>query len=168
MSNRFAGAVASVPAATRFSGRLWLVGATAVFIGLVTFFNDSLPAQAPAKKETADRIQPGDRLYIHVIDTLPELPIKGVYRTEPSGKVSLGPVYGRVQLQNLTLEDAEEVVRNHLAKILKDPQVSLTQYDAVAHGGAVAREQALERRLGKVEKELTALRAAIGALPRKR
>ncbi len=80
------------------------------------------------------RIRAGDRLFLQVNTTLPGNPINGVYRVEPSGKVPLGPGYGRVQVSGLTPEQAEVKVREHLATIIKDPQVSLTWYDPVAHG----------------------------------
>jgi len=91
------------------------------------------------KASTVDsigRIKVGDRLYIRVPDALPNNPIQGGYRVEPSGKVPLGPSYGRVAVSGLTPEEAEAKIRDHLARLLRDrdPQVSVTWYDPVVHG----------------------------------
>ncbi len=96
-----------------------------------------------AKAGTADkapslggtgRIKVGDRLYIRVLNALSDNPIHGGYRVEPSGKVPLGPTYGRVLVSGLTPEEAEGKIRDHLAKLLRNPQVSVTWYDPVVHG----------------------------------
>lgn len=98
------------------------------------------------KPSDSAHIRVGDRLYVHVADTLPNQPIKGVYKVEPSGKVPLG-AYGRVLVAGLTPEAAEARVREHLASIIKNPSVSLTWYDPIAHG-----EQARTDRVTKQEK----------------
>jgi protein involved in polysaccharide export with SLBB domain len=123
-------------------------------IALVILFFTS--ARADDAKESAFRIRAGDRLYLHVDPTFPGDPVKGVYRVEPSGKLPLGPAYGRVQVNGLTPEEAEEKVREHLAKILKNPHVSITWYDPVAHGSGD-----LADRISRLEKELQELQAAL-------
>jgi protein involved in polysaccharide export with SLBB domain len=107
-------------------------------------------------RDNIARIRAGDRLYLHVIDALPGNPIKGVYQVEPSGKLPLGPVYGRVEVTGLTPEEAEKKVRDHLAAILKDPMILLTWYDPVAHGS-----RDLSDRVTKLEREVEELRTAL-------
>jgi polysaccharide biosynthesis/export protein len=62
--------------------------------------------------------------------------IDGPYRVQSDGSVDLGPVYGRVQVEGLTVEQAKEAVRLHLTRYIvgkdgkragiKDPQISVT------------------------------------------
>jgi hypothetical protein len=113
------------------------------------------PAAAP---EAEERIQPGDRLRISVNNTLPAQPINGVYRVEPSGKVALGPAYGRVRVKGMTLEEAEAAIRDSLARLVKEPQVLVTCEDSPAD----ERIQALERRVRRLEEEVRDLRATRG------
>ena len=68
---------------------------------------------------------------IHATGTLPSESVRGTFLVEPSGKVALGPVYGRVEVQGLTLEAAEAVVRKHLSAWLKSTAVSVTRSVAV-------------------------------------
>src|SRR5215469_11712487 len=65
-----------------------------------------------------DLIRPGDWLRIHVPDALPQAPINDLYQVEASGKVALGPEYGRVRIEGKTLEQAEKVLSDYLAKML--------------------------------------------------
>jgi hypothetical protein len=97
------------------------------------------------------------------VSFLPDQPILGVYRVEASGKIPLGYSYGRVQVKGMTLEEAERAVREHLAAFIKNPQVSLTQYDPLILGG----DSELERRVQHLEKEVRQLRAAVEGLRKK-
>jgi protein involved in polysaccharide export with SLBB domain len=113
-------------------------------------------------------VQTGDRLVIQVEGTLPDRPIRGVFVVEPSGKVQLGPLYGRVDLNNLTLEGAEKAIRKHLEAILKDPLVAVTRYDPAVPGpGAGGQLEKLEQRLEQVEKELRAVRETLERIEKK-
>jgi protein involved in polysaccharide export with SLBB domain len=131
-------------------------GAAALAILLVVL--TSLGADGPEKSNAA-QIRVGDRLFVQVVDALPKQPIKGVYPVELSGKLPLGFSYGRIQVVGLTPEAAEVRVREHLAMVLKDPVVSLTWYDPIAHG-----EPALRDRVTKLERELVELREAVEKL----
>lgn len=69
------------------------------------------------------RIEPGDRIEIR---TLPDAGLDGTYRVENSGKVPLGPAYGRLTLAGVTLESAEAKLKKHLSKILNEvPRVQI-------------------------------------------
>jgi protein involved in polysaccharide export with SLBB domain len=135
-------------------------GGAAVFAILLVVLT-SPGADGPEKSDAA-QIRAGDRLFVHVFDALPDRPIKGVYPVELSGKVPLG-AYGRVHVAGLTPEGAEVRVRDHLKQIIKNPVVSLTWYDPIAHGEGRG-EPALRDRITKLEKELIELREAVEKL----
>ncbi len=72
------------------------------------------------------RIASLDFLQINAVGTLAVQPISGIYAVEPSGSIDLGPAYGRVNVANMTLDEASEAVTRQLSRILRQPQVSLT------------------------------------------
>jgi polysaccharide export outer membrane protein len=71
-------------------------------------------------------IQPLDILQIVVAGALPEQPIAGTYQVEPSGLVSLGPSYGPVKLEGLTIDEAIDAITRHLGNLLQVPEVSVS------------------------------------------
>ncbi len=76
--------------------------------------------------EAPYRIKQGDKVHINVANTFVGQPINWDYRVEPSGKVSLGPAYKRVQINGMTLQEAEAAIKKHLQKIIKQPEVAVT------------------------------------------
>ena len=72
------------------------------------------------------RIQPLDLLQVEVEGTGVGTEIRGLYLVEPGGMLNLGPLYGKVKVGNLSLEEATAAVTRHLKRILAEPQVSLT------------------------------------------
>jgi RNA polymerase sigma factor (sigma-70 family) len=114
------------------------------------------PAPAPAR----DLIEPGQRLQIQASGTLPTEPIDGFYRVEPTGTVALGPTYGRVQVNGQTLEEAEQTIRKHLTRFLRDPRVSVTSYDPLADEPL----RALEWRVRQLEDDVRKLQATVRQL----
>ena len=103
-----------------------------------------------------DRVRPGDLLNIQVSGA----PINGVFRVEPGGKVALGPLYGRVDIKGLTLQEAEEVIRTRLPGG-KPLAVQVTRPLA---GGADAE---LEQRVRQLEREVRILRSLIEEVQKK-
>ena len=71
-------------------------------------------------------IRPLDLLQIVVAGTLPEQPIAGTYQVEPSGMVNLGPSYGPVKLEGLTIDEAIDAIARHLGALLQLPEVSVS------------------------------------------
>jgi polysaccharide biosynthesis/export protein len=71
-------------------------------------------------------ISPQDTLQIVVANTLPEQPIANTYQVDSGGYVDLGPSYGTVRLEGLTLDEATDAVAKHLRNLLSVPEVSLT------------------------------------------
>ncbi len=82
--------------------------------------------QPAASARDPYRVEPFDLLTIKALGTLPDYPIDGVYLVEPSGRVALGPAYGRAQLKGLTLEQAESAIEKQLRQILSEPKVQVT------------------------------------------
>jgi polysaccharide biosynthesis/export protein len=76
------------------------------------------------------RIEPLDILYLDVVGTPVDSPIRGPYAVEPGGAVDLGALYGKVDVAGLSLDEATDAVTEHLARILSNPQVSLTLYQS--------------------------------------
>ena len=71
-------------------------------------------------------ISPGDRVHIQADGVMPDAPINGVFLVEASGKVALGPQYGRFQIRGMTFEQAEEAIEKQLKVRFADPHVQVT------------------------------------------
>lgn len=71
------------------------------------------------------RIEPLDVLVINVAQALPNQPIAGLYGVMPDGRVNLGFLYGSISVAGLTIEQAEEAIRNQLRKTITNPLVSV-------------------------------------------
>ncbi|MEM9186269.1 MAG: polysaccharide biosynthesis/export family protein [Planctomycetota bacterium] len=72
------------------------------------------------------KIEPFDGLLIRLQGGLPDQPLADAYSVDPEGMVDLGPVYGKVKVVGLTIADAQDAVRDELAKVLQDPEVSVS------------------------------------------
>ena len=72
------------------------------------------------------RIAPLDVLTVQVTPTFPGRPIDGPFVVTPEGNIDLGPAYGVVAVNTLTVQDAAEAVRQHLARIIENPVVSVS------------------------------------------
>src|SRR5690606_6227282 len=53
-------------------------------------------------------------------------PIGDAYFIDPEGKIDLGPAYGKVQVSGLTIDDAQEAIRRHLAGLYPGVEVSVS------------------------------------------
>lgn len=69
------------------------------------------------------RIGEYDVLRIDVLGAFKDRPINNAYLVEPEGIVTLGPPYGVVRLEGLTVEEAEAAIVRSLELILKNPRV---------------------------------------------
>ncbi len=72
------------------------------------------------------KIEPFDGLLIRVINALPDQPIGDAYAVSPEGTVDLGPTYGKVKVVGLRIDEAQDAIREHLSRVLEDPQVSVS------------------------------------------
>ena len=116
-------------------------------------------------KEKADTIKPGDRIYIYVTPSLPDNPIRAMYEVEASGKVALGPGYGRVIVADMTPEEAEAAIKKSLGALVKNPGVSVSRKPPTPVTEGANPE--LERRVQQLEKEVRALRSTLDELQKK-
>lgn len=67
-----------------------------------------------------------DELFISVSNTLPDQPVQGAYRVDPSGSITLGPAYGSVRVVGLTIDEAIEAISRQLEQVLRSPEVSVS------------------------------------------
>lgn len=72
------------------------------------------------------RVETFDVLLIRVSGAFPEFPIDNTYSVDADGSVNLGPRYGRIEIVDLTLEEAEDEIRSYLAQILSEVDVSVS------------------------------------------
>lgn len=72
------------------------------------------------------KIETFDALLLRVEGEFPDQPIDDAYNVDADGSLNLGPTYGRVKVIDLTIEESEDVIRSHLAKILSDVEVSVS------------------------------------------
>jgi RNA polymerase sigma factor (sigma-70 family) len=110
-----------------------------------------------AEPIASELIFPEHMLSIRVTHTLPDAPIDGIFQVEASGKVALGPPYGRVNVRGLTLEEAEAAVQKQLERVLKNPQVSVT----LPIPGTERANEDLGRRIRQLEREVSELKAVV-------
>ena len=72
-------------------------------------------------------IEPFDGLLVRAVGVDDErAPIADAFFVDPEGKIDLGPTYGRVEVANITIDDAQEAIRRHLAQIYADVEVSVS------------------------------------------
>jgi len=72
------------------------------------------------------QLQPLDILQILVTGTPTGEEIAGTYSVDESGNVELGPTYGKVHIEGLTEDEAQQLVTDKLLESLNEPEVSLT------------------------------------------
>jgi polysaccharide export outer membrane protein len=72
------------------------------------------------------RLRTFDVLGIQVQGAYPDAPILGLFPIEIGGLVRLGPRYGSVKVSGMTAEEAEAAIRSSLARLLREPVVSVT------------------------------------------
>ena len=65
-------------------------------------------------------------LSIKVVGTIVGYPLDGIFSVELTGTVALGPAYGRVEVQGLTMEAAAAAIQKKLQEILTKPEVQVT------------------------------------------
>jgi RNA polymerase sigma-70 factor (ECF subfamily) len=133
-----------------------------VYADMVIDLGDAKPVEDKAK---ADKIKPGERIYIYVSPGLPDNPIRAMYEVESSGKVALGPGYGRVLVADMTPEEAEATIKKSLDALVKNPGVSVSRKPPTPVSEGVNPE--LERRVQQLEKEVRTLRSALDELQKK-
>jgi protein involved in polysaccharide export with SLBB domain len=97
-----------------------------------------------------DKIAPHDVIHINVANAFPDQPIAEAFTVESMGTVALGPTYGRVKVAGLSILEAEDAVKHHLAKIIEDPQVQVTMQEKSVSGSFVPDEATRARATDRV------------------
>src|SRR5262249_40204147 len=72
------------------------------------------------------RIRPRHVLQIEAVNSPPRYPVGGRYVVDLDGWVDLGPLYGKVALAGLTLEEATSKVEDKLNQVLPNTEVAVT------------------------------------------
>jgi polysaccharide biosynthesis/export protein len=72
------------------------------------------------------RIESLDVLQVLATGTALNADIAGQVSVDPSGRIDLGPVYGKVKVAGLTIDEARDKLLKHLAVTLQEPEVSVT------------------------------------------
>lgn len=73
------------------------------------------------------KIEPLDVLNIQVpsSQTLPDQPVTNTFQVSSAGAVTLGPAYGSVVVEGMTLDEAAEAIKVHLENVIKIADVSV-------------------------------------------
>ena len=71
------------------------------------------------------RVEQYDVLQVNAINTLLNHPINGYFLVEAEGTINLGPAYGTVRVQGMTIQEAQKEIKDRLLEILRDPDVSV-------------------------------------------
>ncbi len=72
------------------------------------------------------RIETFDVMLVRVSGAFPEYPIDDAFSVDADGSVNLGPRYGRIEIVDLTIEEAEDEIRSYLSQILSEVDVSVS------------------------------------------
>jgi protein involved in polysaccharide export with SLBB domain len=72
-------------------------------------------------------IKSGEVLEVTVVGTLLGQDIDGLFLVDESGKLPLGPAYGKVAVQGLRTEEAQSAITAHLKKTLHQPEVNVSR-----------------------------------------
>ncbi|MCA9263420.1 MAG: polysaccharide biosynthesis/export family protein [Planctomycetales bacterium] len=70
-------------------------------------------------------LQPLDLLQVVADGLPPDRPVSGTYQVEPTGTLNLGPAYGKVNVQGLTLDEATDAVVRSLRATVQRPMVTI-------------------------------------------
>jgi polysaccharide biosynthesis/export protein len=71
------------------------------------------------------RIESYDLLLIRVIGTTPDAPINDYYLVDAEGAVDLGPMYGKLRISGMTLDEASSILTQYLKQMLSQPEASV-------------------------------------------
>jgi protein involved in polysaccharide export with SLBB domain len=73
------------------------------------------------------RIEPLDALYLYAPGAPEKAPVNGIYPVDPDGTINMGPDYGgQVMVADLTAQQAERKLAEHLKRFLKEPATSVS------------------------------------------
>jgi polysaccharide export outer membrane protein len=70
------------------------------------------------------RLRTLDVIALQVQGVPSDMPIAGTYPIEPGGVIRLGPRYGTVRVADMTIEQAEESIREYMKQFVREPLVT--------------------------------------------
>lgn len=73
-----------------------------------------------------------DVLRIRVERALPDAPIDGLYVVELGGAINLGPPYGPIRVDGMTVEQAQQAITEHLRRYLKEVNLAVSLAEIAA------------------------------------
>ena len=111
-------------AVVRIQTRLDELGRRSIEMG---FPQEQSPAATASTNQPHERLAAGDAIRVRVTNAFASQPINDVYHVESMGTVALGPSYGRVKVAGLSILEAEEAVKKHLAQIIENPEVQVSE-----------------------------------------
>lgn len=77
-------------------------------------------------------LQSLDSLAVQVVDSEGEPLLAATSNVDPSGQLPLGPVFGSIQVGGKTIEQARELIRERVAAVYANPQVSANVLEIAA------------------------------------
>jgi polysaccharide biosynthesis/export protein len=74
------------------------------------------------------KIQPLDSILLQITEVLKEEPVVGLFAVGSDGSIDFGPTYGSVQLDGLTIEEAQKAIKEQFVKAgFKKAEVRVSQ-----------------------------------------
>ena len=111
---------------------------------------------------TEQIIQPGTVLQIATLGTTPDRPIAGQYAASMSGRVNLGPGYGSTDVLQMTTDEAQLIIDDHLSKFLVSPVTAVTFFRSSETGTSSSSAGKMERKASISQFEQSAKLSSVG------
>jgi RNA polymerase sigma factor (sigma-70 family) len=89
-------------------------------------YNPQMLQWQPKDIGSASELRPGSRIRVQARGVDTESPLDGVFVVEPMGTVALGVTYGRVNIEGLSVLEAEQEILKHLKQEWQNPIVQVT------------------------------------------
>jgi hypothetical protein len=106
--------------AMRFRTTIWIV--------LSLLFLGTIVCVVGRQRQRGPEFRGGDYVEVQASGIMADKPISGVYRIdEYDGKITLGPVYGRVAIAGMGIDEATTAIKAALSKLFSHPQVVLSR-----------------------------------------
>lgn len=103
--------------------------------GIVPLVVMCCPANADVKDNAAPKIKPGEqyRLSIQGIPVEEKMRFDGLYKVDSKGGITI-PYVGRIQVEGMTIEEAETAMEDALMKreVYKLPDIKLEEFKKAA------------------------------------
>ncbi len=109
------------------------------------------------------RLRPQSVVSLHVPQALPDFPLDAEFTVDWFGNLNLGRPYGKVKVGGLTLNQAENVIRDHLSDLLENPSTTVRYAQGMTNSSGLLGDgillpselAALQRELQHLEDQVT-------------